>query len=196
MDKCGLFGCGILGVYAEYSSNIQVVNCDIYECSQGGVQFRDSTGIRIQNNTFRDLGGENMDFISCGGVTVDGETLIAEGKTQSTSVKSPEQADMQQLNTLVREFARAYFEGDLQTMSADLSSSYTGEVKTYSEGENEVVVCWDEVTLDMWKEATANGYYKFSSPYREDFDSEIAYMSIEVVRENDAWKVSAYALEE
>ena len=196
VDNCGLYGCGILGVYAEYSSNILVANCDIYECSQGGVQFRDSQGIVLKNNTFRDLGGINMDFISCADVTVDGEVLIAENNVGSAEIQSPEQADMLQLDNLLKEFAHAYFDGDTQTLSADISSSYAGEVETYSGEKNKAIVCWYEVSVDMWKEAKSAGHYKFSYPYRKDADSEIDYLSIEVVRENDAWKVSAYALEE
>lgn len=48
----------------------------------------------------------------------------------------------------------------------------------------------------MWKEAEANGTYEFAYPYRENVDSEIAYLTIVVVRENDAWKVSSYSLAE
>ena len=77
MDKCGLYGCGILGVDAEYCTDIRVANCDIYECSQGGVQFRGTKGIVMENNTLRDLAGSDMDFIDCKDVTVNGETLIS-----------------------------------------------------------------------------------------------------------------------
>ncbi|MGM9549489.1 MAG: M56 family metallopeptidase [Faecousia sp.] len=195
VDSCGLYGCGILGVYAEYSSNIQVVNCDIYECSQGGVQFRETRGILMENNTLRDLGGDNMSFIGCEDVTVDGEILIPKGLISSMSLQSPEQADVQRLNNLVTEFAYAYFQGDTQILVNDLSAGYTGTAQTYPGEKSEVIVCWHEVTLDMWKEATANGYYQFAYPYRKTPESEITYLSIDVVKENDAWKVSAYALD-
>ena len=69
-------------------------------------------------------------------------------------------------------------------------------METYSGNTNDVIVCWHEVTLDMWKEATANGIYEFAYPYRKNVDSEIAYLTIVVVRENDAWKVSSYSLAE
>ena len=51
VDNCGLYGCGILGVYAEYSRNIRVVNSDIYECSLGGIQMRDTDRITVSGNT-------------------------------------------------------------------------------------------------------------------------------------------------
>ena len=37
---------------------------------------------------------------------------------------------------------------------------------------------------------------EFAYRYREYVDSEIAYLTIVVVRENDAWKVSSYSLAE
>ena len=76
VDKCGLYGCGILGVDAEYCTDIRVANCDIYECSQGGVQFWSSEGIVMENNTLRDLGGSDMSFRDCKDVTVNGETCL------------------------------------------------------------------------------------------------------------------------
>ena len=195
VDNCGLFGCGILGVYAEYCNDIRVANCDIYECSQGGVQFRGTKGIVMENNTLRDLGGSDMDFIDCKDVTVNGETLISADISNSLIIQSEYQQDLQALDRFVTEFANAYFYGDTQTLSAGLSKDYTGGMETYSGNTNDVIVCWHEVTLDMWKEATANGTYEFAYPYRKNVDSEIAYLNIVVVREDDAWKVSSYSLD-
>ena len=196
VDKCGLYGCGILGVDAEYCTDIRVANCDIYECSQGGVQFWSSEGIAMENNTLRDLGGSDMSFHDCKDVTVNGETLISADISNSLIIQSEYQQDLQALDRFVTEFANAYFYGDTQTLSAGLSKDYTGGVETYSGNTNDVIVCWHEVTLDMWKEADANGTYEFAYPYRENVDSEIAYLTIVVVRENDAWKVSSYSLAE
>jgi len=195
VDNCGLFGCGILGVYAEYCNDIRVANCDIYECSQGGVQFRGTKGIVMENNTLRDLAGSDMDFIDCKDVTVNGETLISADISNSLIIQSEYQQDLQALDRFVTEFANAYFYGDTQTLSAGLSKDYTGGMETYSGNTNDVIVCWHEVTLDMWKEATANGTYEFAYPYRKNVDSEIAYLNIVVVREDDAWKVSSYSLD-
>ena len=196
VDKCGLYGCGILGVDAEYCTDIRVANCDIYECSQGGVQFWSSEGIVMENNTLRDLGGSDMSFHDCKDVTVNGETLISADISNSLIIQSEYQQDLQALDRFVTEFANAYFYGDTQTLSAGLSKDYTGGVETYSGNTNDVIVCWHEVTVDMWKEADANGTYEFAYPYRENVDSEIAYLTIVVVRENDAWKVSSYSLAE
>ena len=195
VDNCGLFGCGILGVDAEYCTDIQVVNCDIYECSQGGVVFRDSKKILMENNTLRDLQGTDMSFYGCEDVTVDGETLIPVGTTDSVIRQSEEQAGVQELDNLVTGFAYAYFYADTQTMKNYLSAGFTGEPEAYPTGDNELIVCWYEVTLDMYREAVANGHYQFAYPYRKKPSSNIQNLTIDVVRENDTWKVSSYSLE-
>lgn len=196
VDNCGLFGCGILGVDAGYCTDIRVANCDIYECSQGGVRFQSTEGIVMENNTLRDLDGSDMSFYDCKDVTVNGETLIPADASNSIIIQSEEQKGTEALNTFVSGFAFAYFYGDKDTMSQSLSKDYTGGVETYPGNTNDVIVCWHEVTVDMWKEAEANGTYEFAYPYRKNVDSEIAYLTIVVVRENDAWKVSRYSLAE
>lgn len=76
-----------------------------------------------------------------------------------------------------------------------LSKDYTGGVEAYSGNTNDVIVCWHEVTVDMWKEADANGTCEFAYPYCASLGEETAYLNIVVVRENDEWKVSSYSLD-
>ena len=54
--NCGLYGCGVVGVWAERSKNIQVANCDIYECSWGGIYMVACKDVTFTDNTIRDLG--------------------------------------------------------------------------------------------------------------------------------------------
>ena len=75
VENCGLFGCGILGIQAEYCSQIDVDSCEIYECSNGGVQMWDTTGIRFTRCIFRDLGGDRLYFNNCSDITEDGQIL-------------------------------------------------------------------------------------------------------------------------
>lgn len=196
VDNCGLFGCGILGVDAGYCTDIRVANCDIYECSQGGVRFQSTEGIVMENNTLRDLDGSDMSFYDCKDVTVNGETLIPADASNSIIIQSEEQKGTEALNTFVSGFAFAYFYGDKDTMSQSLSKDYTGGVETYPGDTNNVIVQWFEVTVDMWKEAAANGTCEFAYPYCASLGEETAYLNIVVVRENDAWKVSSYSLAE
>lgn len=74
-ERCGLFGCGTLGVAAENCVGIQVKNCDIYECSYGGIQMIDCGDIQIGGCAFRDLGGSCYTFWNCENPVIDGEVF-------------------------------------------------------------------------------------------------------------------------
>ena len=62
VNRCGLYGCGILGVRAELCSAIAITGCEIYECSYGGISIGNSSGIKVENCSFRDLGGDALYF--------------------------------------------------------------------------------------------------------------------------------------
>ena len=149
----------------------------------------------MENNTLRDLGGSDMSFHDCKDVTVNGETLIPADASNSIIIQSEEQKGTEALNTFVSGFAFAYFYGDKDTMSQSLSKDYTGGVETYPGDTNNEIVQWFEVTVDMWKEAAANGTCEFAYPYCASLGEETAYLNIVVVRENDEWKVSSYSLD-
>ena len=57
-EDCDLYGCGTLGVIGDQSLNIQVINNLIHDCSVGGVEFSGCENVRVDGNTFRDLGDE------------------------------------------------------------------------------------------------------------------------------------------
>jgi len=80
VSRCGLYGCGILGVRAELCSAIAVTGCEIYECSYGGISMGNTSGIKIENCSFRDLGGDAISFYECRDVTVDGEAVSGNGR--------------------------------------------------------------------------------------------------------------------
>lgn len=75
VDRCSLFGCGILGVQADYCSGVQVENTEIYECSYGGIQMWNTRDVSIDNCSFRDLGGSRLSFNGCINVTENGTPL-------------------------------------------------------------------------------------------------------------------------
>ena len=81
VNRCGLYGCGILGVQAELCSAVAVTACEIYECSYGGIQMGNVSGIHIEGCSFRDLGGDAMSFYECKDVTVDGESVSGNSRS-------------------------------------------------------------------------------------------------------------------
>ena len=80
VNRCGLYGCGILGIRAELCSAIAVTDCEIYECSYGGIQIGNSSGIRVEGCSFRDLGGDALYFYECRDVVVDGQQVSGNGR--------------------------------------------------------------------------------------------------------------------
>lgn len=75
IQRCGLFGCGILGIQALDCSQLNLAESEIYECSQGGLMLDRVTGVSIEECTFRDLGGDRLMLTNCEEVTLDGEPL-------------------------------------------------------------------------------------------------------------------------
>ena len=75
VDNCSLYGCGTLGVRAEICSAVAVTRSEIYECSYGGIQMYQVSGVKIENCSFRDLGGDAINLQECRDVTVDGEAV-------------------------------------------------------------------------------------------------------------------------
>lgn len=55
IDNCRLYGCGILGISAKFSSELRVQNTEIYDCSQGAISL---------GNIF-DASFEGMDIHDC-----------------------------------------------------------------------------------------------------------------------------------
>ncbi len=45
IDYCRLFGCGILGISANYTSGLNVAWCEIYDCSAGAVEMNMSNAV-------------------------------------------------------------------------------------------------------------------------------------------------------
>ncbi len=81
VDNCGLFGCGVIGVMADYSRNLQVINSEIYECSQSGIRLTCSENVTIAGTLIRDIGNEYtgdgpfFDFVESANITLDGQPM-------------------------------------------------------------------------------------------------------------------------
>ena len=91
----------------------------------------------------------------------------------------------------VREFARAYFAGE--ALEPYLVSGYSGSWDSYQEGDGSKAVIHAVKGLENAEEAgkcTASVEFKTS----EDSDYYL-YLTVELVKEADAWKVAAYYLE-
>ena len=81
IDNCGMFGCGTVGVNANATRNLQVVNSEIYESSYNGITLWDSENVAISGTIIRDIRNEwegeapYFSFAASRNVTLDGVPL-------------------------------------------------------------------------------------------------------------------------
>lgn len=75
INECGLYGCGVLGVWGENCQALQIINTDIYECSYGGIQLSACDGITVGGCTFRDLGGVPFQFYDVSNAVIEGDPV-------------------------------------------------------------------------------------------------------------------------
>lgn len=76
VEECGLFGCGTVGVGAESSRDIQIINNEIYDCTVGGIDLSFCENVNADGNTFRNLGIFTFRVYDCGSVTCNGEPVF------------------------------------------------------------------------------------------------------------------------
>ena len=54
IDACGMFGCGVLGIYAQNCTDMTVTNSVIYDCSYGAVYLHSTRNVVFDGCTIRD----------------------------------------------------------------------------------------------------------------------------------------------
>ena len=209
VDNCGLYGCGILGVYAEYSKNIHVINSDIYECSQGGIKMRNTDSITISGNTFRDLGGDATSFISCTNVNMDGQLLNPKSENADPyriEVEATEGAtvadekDLAALGQAVTDFAEALFRGDKESMKLYLASTYDLPIEVPEEVIGGVLSADQSLPANYANDMESKGYCTLSVYYGDSEDTIDVLpkkrMVLEMCREQGVWKVQYFTTED
>lgn len=204
VDNCGLYGCGILGVYAEYSQNIQVVNSDIYECSLGGIQMRNTDRITVNGNTFRDLGGEETRFISCTNVNLNGQLLNPQADAQKEPIViEPEQSvtvrdekDMANLTAAVKGFIESMLRGDAESMRLYLSSGYELPVEIPEKIIGSKLGGELYYPLDYAADMESRGCCQVSGFYADTDLGIPQRLTVEMCREMGAWKVQYFTVED
>ena len=203
VDNCGLYGCGILGVYAEYSKNIYVTNSDIYECSQGGIQMRATDNITISGNTFRDLGGEETSFISCTNINLDGQVLNPESAEQKTPFQNEsevviDEEDLHNQGEVITAFANALFSGDEASMRLHLASGYNLPIEIPEEVIGAQLAANQNIPTNYPSQMESKGYCTVVVNYYLPVGNNNIQtnMFLELCREQGIWKVQYYTLED
>ena len=76
VEKMRLYGCGDIGINAQFCSDIDVVDTEIYECSSSAGLFRDTIRISFKDCNIHDIPYTDLEFIDCENVTWNGERHI------------------------------------------------------------------------------------------------------------------------
>ena len=78
IEQCGLYGCGILGIWAMDCANLYVIGTEIYECSSGAASFYNCSDVSLDGCNVHDIGGTEYyaDFF-CKNVFVNGQPVIS-----------------------------------------------------------------------------------------------------------------------
>ena len=76
VSDCGLFGCGVIGVYAANCEDLQLRQTEIYECSYAGADLMTCWDVSFEGCSIHDCdGGRNYIFLSGGECSWDGAPL-------------------------------------------------------------------------------------------------------------------------
>ncbi|MBR3474429.1 MAG: right-handed parallel beta-helix repeat-containing protein [Oscillospiraceae bacterium] len=73
LEACRLYGCGILGLSTDGCTDLTARDCEIYDCSQGGVHLSRTDGIRFLNCDIHDVPSPALSFFNCGDFSWNGK---------------------------------------------------------------------------------------------------------------------------
>ena len=80
VSRCGLFGCGEIGIRAAYGSNLSVIDCNIYDCSYYGAWIESMQNVQFTGCQVTNCGGvfgSNSIYITdSSGVFFDSRRLL------------------------------------------------------------------------------------------------------------------------
>ena len=72
VDRCRLYGCGILGIEASYCSELKVTDCEIYDCTQGGLRLYATERAAFTDCDIHDVEGTAVTLTDCADILWNG----------------------------------------------------------------------------------------------------------------------------
>lgn len=87
IDKCRMYGCGILGIECSQCSSVKTTGSEIYDCSYGGASFFETDVIEFTDCDIHDIDGAAIWFTECSEITWNG-TAVENGFYNLDSDKS------------------------------------------------------------------------------------------------------------
>ena len=76
VEDCGLYGCGVLGIWGASCTGFTVKNTDIYECASGAAEFSGCSGVVFEGCSIYDCDeGQNYITLDACSMTWDGQLI-------------------------------------------------------------------------------------------------------------------------
>ena len=76
IERCRLFGCGILGLQTRNCRDLRIESTKIYECSQGAGSFSNTDGIAFSGCVVTDVPSPALYLSGCSNISWNGEALV------------------------------------------------------------------------------------------------------------------------
>lgn len=116
--------------------------------------------------------------------------------TQNTGTRPALSEDAIEIGTVASDFSRAYFDGNQEELGKFLADSYDGDVEIYPDAEPKVVGMTAVRGLEDIGESQIGDTKVVSVACdRADTGEGLLYLALEMVKQENGWKVSFYGLE-
>lgn len=116
--------------------------------------------------------------------------------TQNTGTRPALSEDAIEIGTVASDFSRAYFDGNQEELGKFLADSYDGDVEIYPDAEPKVVGMTAVRGLEDIGESQIGDTKVVSVACdRADMGEGLLYLALEMVKQENGWKVSFYGLE-
>lgn len=103
--------------------------------------------------------------------------------------------DCEEIKTIVDAFSTAYFHGDVDAMQKFLASTYIGKITGY-EGAGSISDLTVKGLSDADDKKMENGRYIASLEFRDsDYEDMFLYLTFELMKQKNSWKIQSYGLE-
>lgn len=119
-------------------------------------------------------------------------------KSENDSAAIPPEAlssDVQEIKDIVEAFAAAYFTGDIESIQLYLTTPYDWDTDVYEGAADEVSNISVKGLADIGEKAVGD-VCVVSLEYKESADSDtFNYLTIELIKQSDGWKIQFYGVE-
>lgn len=124
------------------------------------------------------------------------QVQVGTGDVQNSSQMSALSEDAMEIGDIAADFSRAYFDGDQEELRKFLADSYDGDIEIYPDAEPEVAGMTAVKGLeDIGKSKIGDTQVVSVACDRANMGEGFLYLTLEMVKQENGWKVYFYGLE-